>query len=135
MPYFFEPGDVLVCKTNNTVVGEVASHWSINKYLEDSEKCPSANRRVRPTGKLISPSVPDYWEIKFWYYEYDGFFYKKILTRKPVNRFEEPGEVVPMTSLKVYPLRFADGGVEELLAARGRTFWSCRSKRLVEYPD
>lgn len=46
----------------------------------------------------------------------------------------DDGEV-DITSLPIYPMRFAEAGLHAKLIARGHKFWSCRRKKLISYAD
>jgi hypothetical protein len=42
-------------------------------------------------------------------------------------------DCIPITALKIYPLRYDTSGLEERLRKRGEQFWACRQKAFVGY--
>lgn len=48
---------------------------------------------------------------------------------------KEEEEEVDITSLSMYPIRFAESGTYEKLVARGEKFWQCRKKKLISFRD
>lgn len=55
---------------------------------------------------------------------------KKAYTEKKETYIERD-----ITSLEIFPLRFAEEGVYQKLLARGEKFWNCRKKKLVCYRE
>ena len=77
-----------------------------------------------------------------YWWTYNGKFQKidgiidtsMMVTQEGFQMFERDGEV-EITSLRVYPLRFAKPGVHEKLITRGNKFWGVRKKKLVSYTE
>lgn len=71
-------------------------------------------------------------------WEFNGHF-RKIPYTYSLRRFPRPSvsieTEVDITSLPVYPLRFAEPGTKEKLIARGHKFWNCRTRSLVCYRE
>lgn len=61
-------------------------------------------------------------------------FYQHSMRRFPKRSVSFETEVV-ITSLRFYPLRFAEPGIKEKLIARGHKFWNCRTRSLVCYRE
>lgn len=63
---------------------------------------------------------------------YDGIFTKResILAVKYVDP-KQP--TMKIQKLSVYPIRFAEAGIEDALRDRGNKFWSCRKPNYVTY--
>jgi len=77
---------------------------------------------------LLSPNTI---EMDCWSWEYDGNFFQKHATMH--IKWPSSSDQVKIKDLSVYPIRYAEDGVESSLRARGNTFWSCRRQRYVNY--
>lgn len=122
MKYLVRPGDVLIKKGGEYLQACLATSWT--------------NREeAKVTGKGKSDSLHITWNVTAWSYGYHGSFYRQdgVL----VFRLKSKGvdEKVDMQDLNVMPLRFASDKLRAELELRGKTFWSCRNKRLVSYQD
>lgn len=81
-------------------------------------------------------------EADVYWWLYNGLFQKidgvidtsLMVTQDGFQMYERDGEV-DITTLRVYPLRFAKTGMHEKLIARGNKFWGCRKKKLVSYTE
>jgi hypothetical protein len=69
--------------------------------------------------------------LKCWSWSFDGQFVRTKADLKVEWTFSD--DDLPIVSLPVYPLKYAEAGLAERIRARGSTFWSCRKKRFVEY--
>jgi hypothetical protein len=67
-------------------------------------------------------------------WSFDGSFQE---TRETLSVFypDYSNEPFPIRSLNLYPLSFAEDGIEASIRARGRVFWSCRKQRYVSYTE
>lgn len=69
---------------------------------------------------------------------FNGRFSKKTWKSR-LRQFPKPfvseKTEVDITSLPIYPLRFAEPGTKEKLIARGHKFWNCRTRTLVCYRE
>lgn len=65
--------------------------------------------------------------------------FRKSLYKFPLRKFPKPSvsneTEFDITSLFLYPLRFAEPGTKEKLIARGHKFWNCRKRSLVCYRE
>ncbi|KAL2288349.1 hypothetical protein FJTKL_04389 [Diaporthe vaccinii] len=73
-----------------------------------------------------------------YYWGCNGRFFKRHygwqLRWFPNSLVSDEAEV-DITSLRFYPLRFAQPGTKEMLIARGHKFWNCRTRSLVCYRE
>jgi hypothetical protein len=65
---------------------------------------------------------------------FDGNFQKKTtrLTLDGVPSMKEPFNI---RDLSIYPIRFAEKGLEDALRARGLMYWKCRQRNYVCYSE
>jgi len=80
----------------------------------------------------ICPALEDgHLELNCWSWDFDGLF------RKEKSNLSVPwpqdSDTVQISSLKVYPLRYDQSGLEERLRNRGKQFWACRKQNFVSY--
>jgi hypothetical protein len=80
----------------------------------------------------ICPALEDgHLKLNCWSWDFDGLF------RKEKSGLSVPwpqdSDTVPISSLRVYPLRYDRSGLEERLRNRGKQFWSCRKRNFVGY--
>ncbi|KAE8442756.1 hypothetical protein EG329_002896 [Mollisiaceae sp. DMI_Dod_QoI] len=78
--------------------------------------------------------------IDIFQWTFNGSFTKDKLTlglrKSDIDLiFDEKDGEKDITSLQIYPLRFADDGLQQKLSARGEKFWTCRKKKLVCYRE
>lgn len=113
------PNDIVISQTRGKNVsqlnGSTAIDWlSIDTVIKDS--------------KYFRASIP----VEAW--EFDGSFHKAVsrwlLDYAPVDSWSESFNI---TSLSVYPARFANKSVVEGLRGRGKMFWACRHQKYVSY--
>ncbi|KAL4739348.1 P-loop containing nucleoside triphosphate hydrolase protein [Aspergillus similis] len=102
--------------------------------VSDVNTHPRAYMLDRAPKNAETPLVLELWS---WDFE-DGVFRQKWTEIKlgwPSSAAAE--EKIPITSLDVYPLRYAAPSVGKRLKTRGELFWRCRKQRLVAYdpPD
>ncbi|KAL3456759.1 hypothetical protein BJX64DRAFT_32952 [Aspergillus heterothallicus] len=105
-----------LCGPNEILVTNVSSHP--RAYMV----------RTPPASSTVPLS------LEAWSWEFDGQFYKKnkkIVLSWP-SAYPADAEI-PITSLDVYPLRYAPAGVEKKLRARGEIFWQHRNPSLAGY--
>lgn len=76
--------------------------------------------------------------MELYGWDFNGRFKKslysdqiRVLPKPSVSKQTE----VDITSLRMYPLRFASPGTQEKLIARGHKFWNCRTRSLVCYRE
>jgi hypothetical protein len=69
--------------------------------------------------------------LQCWSWEFDGSFFRKDSTLR--ISWPSKSNCIPITELSVYPLRYAEKGLEEKLQSRGQTFWACRKRKYISY--
>ncbi|KAH9908654.1 P-loop containing nucleoside triphosphate hydrolase protein [Xylariomycetidae sp. FL2044] len=84
--------------------------------------------------KYDSSIYMDFWEFNgtFRKSDYEVHVQTEIMTEGLSANHDIAKDI---TSLRLYPLRFAHAGARDKLVNRGHKFWSCRLKRLVAYND
>lgn len=65
-------------------------------------------------------------------WSFDGFF-RNVKENISLKLPEDKSIKLQITSLEIYPLRFADPQVEQSLRNQGEAFWSCRYRRYINY--
>ena len=70
-------------------------------------------------------------EMECWFWEYNGDFFRKHTTI-PI-KWPSKAKQMDIKGLSVYPVRYAEDGVQASLRVRGHTFWSCRRRKYVNY--
>lgn len=81
-----------------------------------TKECPSGESSLR---------------LPSWTWDYDGNFFRK--DTELVIPWPSDNDIVAISDLDVYPLKYAKDGLEEELRTRGRIFWDCRIQKFVEY--
>ncbi|KAL4910568.1 P-loop containing nucleoside triphosphate hydrolase protein [Aspergillus multicolor] len=102
--------------------------------VHDVDTHPRAYMMLRPPKSGIAPLTLSLWS---WEFE-DGVFRQgEFEMRLDWPASAAADSAVPITSLEIYPLRYAASGVEKRLKARGELFWRCRKQCFVAYnpPD
>ena len=123
MEYFVHPGQVFVLKDsgNGLPIGCLAT-------TRPSRSIPMpAARESLDTEEQWS------WDIVVRSYSYAGEFFQRnqIITLNLAS--DTWDDEVDVASLKAVPLQYAGDEIKEVLERRGKTFWKCRTKRLVSY--
>ncbi|KAF5581113.1 AAA family ATPase [Fusarium pseudocircinatum] len=125
MPFFIQPGEVLVSKNEKGIQGYIAESWPV-KF--DSITSP-------PDYRNGPPKVTQTWAVKAWSYGYDGKFYRNSTTLYINLKFDEDNPDVSIAKLNILPIRFGNSEFRTKLDRRGRTMWACRKRNLVAYKD
>ncbi len=123
MEYLVRPGQVLVTEDdgNGLPMG-----------------CLAMTRPKRSSVRLMNASGMDTeeewsWDIVVRSYTYAGEFFQKTQTVTLGLASDTWDGEVDIASLKAVPLQYVGDEIKEALERRGKTFWKCRSKRLVSY--
>jgi hypothetical protein len=84
------------------------------------------------TGHKLLPGlrVEISFEATLW--NYDGSFQSERM-QEQVNVFCGFGELIPLKSLRICPLRYLAKQMTTDLLQRGKVFWACRRRRYVTY--
>lgn len=126
MPFFVQPGEVLVSKNDKGIQGYIAESWPVK----------IGNRQYSSTFLRGEPrKISQRWSIRAWSYGYDGRFYRRNTNLEINLEFDEDEENIEMSGLQVLPLRFADSESYAKLDHRGRVMWACRHRKLIAYTD
>ncbi|KAJ5291366.1 hypothetical protein N7478_000617 [Penicillium angulare] len=152
--YLFKPGDIVIERDDKGYVGYVARSWLKNTSPDGD--VPSSDI-LDGSFDDDFPAVPYKkdskmklsWTTKAWTWGFTGTFYRRssdLELRMPLphdedqigcRSTEERGDSrlkgFPITSLNVFPLKYAAKEVLDMLQRRGETFWKCRNRRLVSY--
>lgn len=75
------------------------------------------------------------WALPVWQYSYDGSFYRKRTFVNMEMEADDFKEETRIQNLNIYPLKYASAETRALLEQRGKTFWSCRERRLIAFDD
>lgn len=122
-PYLFRPGEVVVYKERSGGVSGcmvTSGPW----ILDDNDRVPQGGTDF---------TDDETWVVSTWSYMYDGKFWKDENILSVGFTAEEDNQEVEIKSLAVFPLRFATEDLKLRLQKRGKTFWSCRYRRLISY--
>lgn len=103
----FRPGEVVV----NHDQAEVVAYVSL--------LCPT------------SETLPLDLDCVFW--DYDGHFHKEYVNLRVRWPAENDTDVIKITDLSTFPLRFDTSNLEDKLRKRGKMFWKCRHAQFVSY--
>jgi hypothetical protein len=143
LKYLIRPGDVLVTKDSTNPEAYISTGWIDDPVgvVEEAhyEEADNARRkripRYGPNAKAgeMAKSKTYQWEIPVWYWKFDGRFQKREVNLPLYMAIAYEEESIEITSLDVYPLKYAPKKTKELLERRGRTFWSMRQRRYVSY--
>lgn len=109
----FRPGDIWVGKGNDGSIK--ATKLEPYPWLDVQEK----------TADAIG-----------WYF--NGSFVKERLrywTSDEEYIIPKGKEEVDISSLSIFPIRFAESGTYEKLVSRGEKFWQCRKKKLISFQE
>lgn len=113
-------------------VGHVnKKHWT---KLYTPGTVVTENRSSEPTAYILTACTTtgrDSVHLKCWSWAFDGKFFKNEVTF--VVSWPSDKDTVEITDLLVYPLKCAPTGLEKELRDRGETFWSCRSRKFINY--
>ncbi|KAK4250457.1 hypothetical protein C7999DRAFT_11704 [Corynascus novoguineensis] len=123
MEYLIRPGHLLILN-DDTVLP--------SGYVATTRPELSTSEERSPHGRG-KPKYQWSWNIRVRSYIYAGeFFRKNEIITLTFETETENGEV-DIANLKVVLFHYANDHVKEVLERRGKTFWKCRSRRLVSY--
>jgi hypothetical protein len=144
MRYLIRPGDVLI----EGGASESSQAWISTSWLEtfgeinkerNSEEWRSARKQRTPMRSGMSEiaghdKISTYgWDVSAWAWQYDGVFEKQYKTLRIYMWNTREEEAVNITSLSIYPLKYAPPQVRASFEQRGRMFWSLRNWRFISY--
>jgi hypothetical protein len=127
LAYLFEPGTVVISRRGDAYAGFEQTNWP---------KLPNhKSQRERETpaeyfdgGKIAPPKSTLHILGQDWHF--DGTF-SMNWTTLGIDYGNPKPHVKPIKDLDTFPLRFAEGNIEEELRRRGSIFWSCRTRKYV----
>ncbi|RKL45098.1 hypothetical protein BFJ72_g3748 [Fusarium proliferatum] len=125
MPFFIQPGEVLVSKNEKGIQGYIAGSWPGK----------ARSNTLSPDYSNGPPKVTQSWSVDAWSYGYDGKFYRNSITLFINLEFDEDNPDVSIAKLNILPIRFGNSEFRTKLDRRGRTMWACRKRNLVAYKD
>ena len=113
--YLFEPLDVVISQDGDETVAHRAKCW-LEEVVDDRN----------PSKEGI--------ELRCWSWKFDGSL-RKVPRSFRLDWSGSRRDVLPIRDLSVYPLKYAEPGLEEELRARGEKFWSCTNRIYISYND
>ncbi|KAI3331596.1 P-loop containing nucleoside triphosphate hydrolase protein [Xylariaceae sp. AK1471] len=134
MNFLIQPGDVLLWKEKRDTMAVIAQSWPTAK---NPPPLRSVDKKTdwRKSSNITDNAPTWKWEVNSWQYDYDGSFFRNKCTMEILMQSEVFEEEIAITKLSTYPLRYASKEIKTALETRGKTFWSCRFRRLVSYKD
>ncbi|RGP66302.1 aaa family atpase [Fusarium sporotrichioides] len=125
MPFFIQPGEVMVSMNERGISGHIAVSWPSH----DSTKYSTPSHPNKPR------KVTQRWSVDVWSYGYDGSFYKDYTTLTINLEFDEDSPDASIANINILPIRFGNQDFRTKLERRGRTMWACRRRNLIAYND
>ncbi|KAF2673829.1 P-loop containing nucleoside triphosphate hydrolase protein [Microthyrium microscopicum] len=132
MQYLVRPSDVVVRKESGAYQAFLSTSWTRTKSVSAVKEKWDSFKNNDGEG---SKAPLHMWFVTAWGYGFDGDFFKATTFVDFELRVEKGDEEVKITELNAFPLRFADESIRKKLEKRGKTFWSCRVKKLVSYQE
>lgn len=136
--FLFKPGDGIILDTKPEWEGiapnaEIATSWPLSTTPKQLVDAAAENfwAKIKDKKKKFTWK----WTLECWAYRYDGSFYRSDRYIEINMQADRMDEEVDIHKLNAYPLKYASEETRALLEKRGRTFWSCRERRLVSYED
>lgn len=126
IPFFVQPGEVLLSKNEKGIQGHIAESWP-NKELSTFGSPPEYPNEPR--------KITQRWSVNVWSYKYDGKFYRSHSTLYINIEFDEDNSDVSIEKLSILPMRFGNDEFRTKLDCRARTMWACRKRNLIAYKD
>lgn len=133
--YLFHPGDVVVTKDRDKprAYRLTAMPRRTHGRTHHSQAFDKLTRKKPTAHQTPVANAAWRWEVLCWTISYDGQFSRHDSNIELELKAENYNDEVDINELSVIPLWLAGKEVEQQLLQRGRTFWSCRIKKLVSY--
>jgi hypothetical protein len=137
--FLIQPGDAVVVKEKSiddevSYTAKIATSSPVSKTPKKPDnlafEVPWKTRNSEDNTKFTW-----IWRVDCWTYRYNGSFYRCPIWIDIKIQAKEINEEVSIQDLNAYPLRYTSSGVKSVLEQRGRTFWTCRERRIVSYED
>ncbi|KAG8159717.1 hypothetical protein KVR01_010354 [Diaporthe batatas] len=135
LPFLACPGEVLIWKEEGRVKSAVISSRIYQTsppilYWDGSETMRSNDN---PESGAKKGEFSTIWAANAWNYKFVGEFIRKNVSIDLKFKASSLDQEVAISTLAVYPLRFADENTRLQLERRGQTFWGCLIRNLVSY--
>lgn len=146
LQYLIKKDDILVEKKNGEYTAYRAESWPVES-MRITPNPSIATKYGMPGNEYESPqesNVSSKWTLNGFTWGFDGSFFGRWKQLK-LEMFEHSGldeaagdktaqlQGQPITSLAVFPLRYAPEHVQKTLYRRGEILWKCRVRQLVSY--
>ncbi|KAJ5928290.1 ATPase AAA-type core [Penicillium verhagenii] len=86
----------------------------------------------QPLAYVLDESPEDSSLLSCWTWRFDGRFWK-YRTTFDIKLHDVQDGTIDITTLSIFPLKYATPDVQSLIANRGRQFWSVRHRSYVSY--
>ncbi|PQE27770.1 hypothetical protein CJF31_00009998 [Rutstroemia sp. NJR-2017a BVV2] len=133
LAYIYPPGKPLIqTKSNDGRENEMTRVYIQDAWL--SAAAPVPPNAKAPLSQFRDRKHRSCRTLNAYSWSFDGSFQE---TRETLSVFypDHSNEPFPIRGLNIYPLSFAEEGMEASIRARGRVFWSCREQRYVSYTE
>lgn len=120
------PNTILLAQSYNEGIGQQQAYLA-NSWLTLQK---SDRDWVQSTERTRSQDFSGMIEGVCW--TFDGKFQKKF-TKLTIDRVPSMKESFNVRDLMLYPIKFAESGLEDALRARGEMYWKCRQRNYVCY--
>ncbi|CAG8954560.1 hypothetical protein HYFRA_00004477 [Hymenoscyphus fraxineus] len=137
--YLIRPGDVLVRCMGAMTQAYLATDWAAEsreqqeEFQESHERDHFTRKKGGKYTERARGKVNRSWIVPVWCWKFDGNF---SMSREHLflnMTAESADEILHIDQLDVIPIRYASAGFYETLQKRGRTFWSLRYQKFVNY--
>ncbi|KAG5797173.1 hypothetical protein H9Q69_003782 [Fusarium xylarioides] len=134
LQFLIRPGDVVVWKEKKELMAIIAGKWP--SLISEPDATHGSDFSKWAKYPDTSETTPTWtWSFESREIQYDGSFYYQKGTTQSTLKAKLLQSEVSITDLSTYPLEYASDEWKSDLERRGRTFWSCRRRRLVSYED
>ncbi|KAK4159055.1 hypothetical protein QBC43DRAFT_327956 [Cladorrhinum sp. PSN259] len=145
--FLVQPGDALIIKEGNCHHGFVSDSWgcvvpkkglpttsrNINSQLHREMDSETDSEDEPQDEETDDSQLLGYLSTNAWHYQFDGRFHRqkcRVYTPLPAATHHKP---VMITTLDIYPLKYASEALKIQLERRGRRAWKCRKRAFIEY--
>ncbi|KAF4636197.1 hypothetical protein G7Y89_g1892 [Cudoniella acicularis] len=124
--YLYAPNTILVKRSDNERFGQQQAYLA-KSYLSTEGRNKSQHpESARPA------DFAGFIEGESW--TFNGTF-QNVVEHLPIGSLPSMTEEFKITDLNLYPIKYAEPGLESTLKERGEKFWTYRSKMYVSYSD
>lgn len=119
------PNMIIITQSDNEKVGQhqayLADAWLTWQNVEAPWTGPGRTRQLEFSGSITG-----------MHWIFDGNFQNKK-ARLTIDKLPHPKDSFNIRDMMVYPIEYAEEGLEDALRARGEMFWQCRHRNYVCY--